>query len=128
MTAASATEMTDQFKGIGLRQAMFLIPVALLITGVSLLAATRTFPADAAANEAKVGRLRGPFPGRFEHVFTVEAPRPMSWRDDMRASRDWAGNARVARKVRHVWTTSLSVGPEGARLTHASARRVEASG
>ena len=49
MTAAGATEMTDQFKGIGLRQAMLLIPVALLITGVSLLAATRTFPADAAA-------------------------------------------------------------------------------
>jgi predicted MFS family arabinose efflux permease len=49
MTAAGATEMTDQFKGIGLRQGMFLIPVALLITGVSLLAATRTFPADAAA-------------------------------------------------------------------------------
>jgi hypothetical protein len=49
MTAAGATEMTDQFKGIGLRQAMLLIPVALLITGVSLLAATRTFSADAAA-------------------------------------------------------------------------------
>ena len=49
MAAAGATEMTDQFKGIGLRQAMLLIPVALLITGLALLAATRTFPADAAA-------------------------------------------------------------------------------
>jgi MFS family permease len=49
MTAAGATEMTDHFKGIGLRQAMLLIPVALLITGLALLASTRTFPADAAA-------------------------------------------------------------------------------
>lgn len=49
MAAAGASQMTDHFKGIGLHNAMVLVPVALLITGLALLAATRTFAADAAA-------------------------------------------------------------------------------
>lgn len=49
MTAAGASQMTDQLRGIGLHQAMLLIPVALALTGLALLMATRTFSADAAA-------------------------------------------------------------------------------
>lgn len=49
MTAAGATEMTDQFRGIGLHEALIVVPIALLITGVALLVATRTFSADASA-------------------------------------------------------------------------------
>lgn len=49
MAAAGATQMTDQLRGVGLHQAMLLIPIALLLTGIGLLVATRTFSADAAA-------------------------------------------------------------------------------
>jgi MFS family permease len=47
--AAGASEMTEQFKAIGLHQAMFVVPVTLLLTGVALVLATRTFASDAAA-------------------------------------------------------------------------------
>jgi MFS family permease len=49
MVAAGATQMTDQFRGLGLRSAMELVPAALFVSGVGFLLATRTFPADAAA-------------------------------------------------------------------------------
>ncbi|MFT7722561.1 MAG: MFS transporter [Roseateles sp.] len=49
MAAAGATQMTDHFRGIGLHEAMVVVPIALLVTGVALLFASRTFSADAAA-------------------------------------------------------------------------------
>ena len=49
MNAAGANQMTEQFKAIGLHDAMLLIPVTLLLTGLALLVASRTFSSDAAA-------------------------------------------------------------------------------
>lgn len=49
MVAAGATQMTDHFRGLGLRQAMELVPIALVVCGGAFLFATRTFSADAAA-------------------------------------------------------------------------------
>lgn len=49
MVAAGATQMTDEFRGLGLRQAMELVPVAMVVCGLGFLLATRTFSADAAA-------------------------------------------------------------------------------
>jgi MFS family permease len=49
MTAAGATQMTEQFKAIGLHDAMAVVPITLLLTGIALVAAGRTFSSDAAA-------------------------------------------------------------------------------
>ncbi|MFT3800235.1 MAG: MFS transporter [Burkholderiaceae bacterium] len=49
MVAAGASTMTDHFKGIGLHGAMVVVPAALAVTGLALLAAIRTFPSDVAA-------------------------------------------------------------------------------
>ena len=49
MIAAGATQMTDQFRGIGLREALIMVPIALLVTGIAMLVAARTFSADAKA-------------------------------------------------------------------------------
>lgn len=49
MQAAGATQMTEQFKAIGLHDAMFLVPISLIATGVAIFFAARTFPADARA-------------------------------------------------------------------------------
>lgn len=46
MTAAGATEMSEQFRAVGLHDAMYLIPVTLLITGVFIFLASRTFEKD----------------------------------------------------------------------------------
>src|SRR5690606_10457859 len=51
MTAAGAQEMSEQFKAIGLHDAMFLVPVMLLLTAVFLFLAARSFNRDAAAME-----------------------------------------------------------------------------
>lgn len=48
MVQAGATTMTDAFKGIGLREAMIVIPVALTVAGIALVAAMFTFVTDAA--------------------------------------------------------------------------------
>jgi len=48
MLAAGASEMNETFKAVGLHNAMLLIPVALLLTMVALLQASRCFVADAA--------------------------------------------------------------------------------
>lgn len=48
MLAAGATEMNETFKAVGLHGAMFLIPVALLLTMLALLQASRCFVRDAA--------------------------------------------------------------------------------
>lgn len=48
MLAAGAREMNETFKAVGLHNAMLLIPVALLLTMVALLQASRCFVADAA--------------------------------------------------------------------------------
>ncbi|TXR51125.1 spinster family MFS transporter [Phyllobacterium endophyticum] len=49
MNAAGAAGMTEEFKAIGLHNALFLIPVTLFLTAVFLYFAARTFPADAKA-------------------------------------------------------------------------------
>ncbi len=46
MAAAGAVPMTDAFKGMGLHLAMFLVPLMLLLTGLVLLMASRSFVAD----------------------------------------------------------------------------------
>ena len=48
MLAAGASEMNETFKAVGLHNAMYLIPVALLVTMVALLQASRCFISDAA--------------------------------------------------------------------------------
>lgn len=48
MLAAGADEMTETFKAIGLHDAMYLIPGALLLTMLALVQAARCFVADAA--------------------------------------------------------------------------------
>ncbi|MGE8499120.1 MAG: spinster family MFS transporter [Pseudomonas sp.] len=47
MLASGATEMTEAFKAVGLHDAMYLIPVALFMTMLALVMASRCFVADA---------------------------------------------------------------------------------
>ncbi|WP_315835010.1 MFS transporter [Bradyrhizobium prioriisuperbiae] len=47
MVASGANEMTEQFKAIGLHDAMYAIPVSLLLTAAAMFMAARTFVADA---------------------------------------------------------------------------------
>ncbi|HEX6202200.1 MAG TPA: MFS transporter [Thermoanaerobaculia bacterium] len=47
MAAAGAATMTDAFRAQGLHDALFLVPVALLLTAVFVFLASRSFPADA---------------------------------------------------------------------------------
>jgi hypothetical protein len=49
MAAAGASEMTEQFKAIGLHDAMALVPAFLLATAIAILFAARRFPLDAKA-------------------------------------------------------------------------------
>jgi hypothetical protein len=64
--------MTEQFKAVGLHDALELVPISLLVTALGILLATRTFPADAKAMSERVlpemargNRLRVLF-GRLE--------------------------------------------------------------
>lgn len=54
MAAAGATEMTDAFRAVGLHDAMFLIPVSLLLTAVFVFLASRSFAADARRMQARL--------------------------------------------------------------------------
>lgn len=47
MLAAGASEMSEAFKAVGLHDAMYLIPVALFLTMLALVQASRCFVADA---------------------------------------------------------------------------------
>ena len=47
MLLAGASEMTEVFRAVGLHDALYLVPVAMGLTGVFLLIAMRTFRADA---------------------------------------------------------------------------------
>ncbi|OLU15208.1 MFS transporter [Pseudomonas sp. PA1(2017)] len=47
MLAAGADEMSETFKAVGLHDALYLVPVALLLTMLALLQASRHFVADA---------------------------------------------------------------------------------
>ena len=47
MLAAGASEMSEAFRAVGLHDAMYLIPIALLVTMLALLQASRVFAADA---------------------------------------------------------------------------------
>jgi MFS family permease len=49
MAASGGSAMTEEFKAIGLHDAMLLVPVTLFATAVAVFLATRTFPADARA-------------------------------------------------------------------------------
>jgi MFS family permease len=46
-TAAGAAGMTEEFKAVGLHDAMYLIPVMLFLTAVFVFFASRSFSADA---------------------------------------------------------------------------------
>ena len=48
MLAAGASEMSEAFKAVGLHRAMLLIPVALFLTLLALVQASRCFSRDAA--------------------------------------------------------------------------------
>ncbi len=52
--AAGAAEMSEAFKAVGLHDALLLIPVALLLTMLALLQASRCFPSDAARMRSKM--------------------------------------------------------------------------
>lgn len=54
MAAAGATEMTDAFRAVGLHDAMYLIPVTLLLTAVFVFLASRSFAADARRMQARL--------------------------------------------------------------------------
>lgn len=56
MAAAGGREMTDAFRAVGLHDAMYLIPVALLVTAVFVFLASRSFAADTARMQE---RLKG---------------------------------------------------------------------
>ncbi|BAT59703.1 hexuronate transporter [Variibacter gotjawalensis] len=49
MEAAGATKMAEIYKATGLHDAMFLVPICLVATGVAIFFASRTLPADAKA-------------------------------------------------------------------------------
>jgi MFS family permease len=49
MTASGASDMTEQFKAVGLHSAMYAVPVSLLLTAAAMFVAARTFVADANA-------------------------------------------------------------------------------
>ena len=57
MLAAGAKEMTDQFRGLGLIQAMEMVPITLAVCGVGFLLATRTFASDVAAMQRGMGAV-----------------------------------------------------------------------
>ncbi len=52
MLAAGASDMSEAFKAVGLHNAMYLIPVALVLTMLALVQASRSFVADAARMQA----------------------------------------------------------------------------
>lgn len=54
MQAAGASEMTEEFKALGLHGAMILVPISLAATSVALWFASRSFPADARAMQRGV--------------------------------------------------------------------------
>ncbi|WP_010490504.1 spinster family MFS transporter [Pseudomonas sp. S9] len=54
MLAAGASEMNEAFKAVGLHDAMYLIPVALFLTMLALVQASRCFAADAQRMQHKM--------------------------------------------------------------------------
>lgn len=54
MLAANATEMTESFKASGLHDALYVIPVTLVITGICIFFATRTYRADCEAMQQQM--------------------------------------------------------------------------
>ena len=57
MLAAGASEMSEDFKAVGLHDAMLLIPVALFLTMLALLQASRCFVADSARMRAGMAEV-----------------------------------------------------------------------
>ncbi len=63
--AAGVESMTEAFKAIGLHDAMFLIPVTLLLTAIFVFLASRTFATDARAMQRRLAGTGGlPDPNR----------------------------------------------------------------
>jgi len=60
MQAAGAEQMTEAFKAVGLHDAMYLIPVALLLTMVFLFLAARCFVRDAKRMKEGMGTVVEP--------------------------------------------------------------------
>lgn len=56
MAAAGGREMTDAFRAVGLHDAMYLIPVALLVTAVFVFLASRSFAADSRRMQERLAR------------------------------------------------------------------------
>jgi MFS family permease len=59
MAAAGGAEMTDAFRATGLHDAMYLIPVALLVTAVFVFLASRSFAADSLAMQRRLAGAGG---------------------------------------------------------------------
>lgn len=58
MRETGATVLTDELRAIGLHDAMYLVPVTLLLTGVFVFLASRSFVADARAMQARLDEER----------------------------------------------------------------------
>jgi MFS family permease len=56
MTAAGASEMTEQFKAIGLHDALYIVPVTLLLTGFFVFLAGRSYVKD---HQAMIDGMKG---------------------------------------------------------------------
>lgn len=54
MSRAGISEMLDEFKAIGLHDAMGIIPMALLVTSIAIFCAIRSFTSDAKAMQARL--------------------------------------------------------------------------
>lgn len=62
MAAAGAGEITDGFRAVGLHDAMYLVPVALLLTAVFVFLASRTFADDSRRMQARLAAGGSPPP------------------------------------------------------------------
>lgn len=62
MTASGSHEMTDAFRAVGLHDAMFLIPVTLLVTAVFVFLASRSFAEDAGRMRGRLAEIRSTRP------------------------------------------------------------------
>jgi MFS family permease len=64
MAEAGAVEMSNAFRAVGLHDAMYLIPLTLLVTAGFVFLASRTFVADAAGMQERLAASAGPAAAR----------------------------------------------------------------
>ncbi len=60
MLAAGASEMSEQFRAIGLHGALILVPVSLAITAFAMFFAALRFPVDARAMTQEMASSHAP--------------------------------------------------------------------